>query len=288
MGDESKQASDLEAANVVFHDAYAATRDGVRHEVPILVVLGDELALHLRGQRHGFSYSRRAFDSAKSAAHIAVALFALSCDEAFGTATRRRLDQLLEHARGAAAGFERGADPSLAAEVLPLLRACLRFGEDLSLEPASCTAQRERFARETGPSILRVTDLATREQIAALHGAVDVAFQKLSPRERETLQVVVVGDHQARTRSLGMQYFQRRFAEPEGSEDRVMYGEHIADEAEALALVGTKQLDQKIALAFFGDPKRLQRDVLGDSAKACLDRMSFDAEPRRHDSSAKR
>jgi hypothetical protein len=62
-----------------------------------------------------------------------------------------------------------------------------------------------------------------------------------------------------------MQYFRRRLREPEGAEERVTYGEAVTDPDEALALVGRRRLDRAIALAFFGDAKRLQRDVLGDA-----------------------
>jgi hypothetical protein len=40
-------------------------------------------------------------------------------------------------------------------------------------------------------------------------------------------------------------------------------------------LVGTRRLDRAIASAFFGDPKRLQRDVLGDAAKSALERIAL-------------
>ncbi len=73
---------------------------------------------------------------------------------------------------------------------------------------------------------------------------------------------MVTGNHQARARSLGMQYFRRRFAEPEGAEDRVAYAEGVEDPEEALALVGTRRMDREISAAFFGDEKHLQRDVL--------------------------
>ena len=74
-------------------------------------------------------------------------------------------------------------------------------------------------------------------------------------------------DHQARARSLGMQYFQKRLGEPPGAEERVSYAEGVADAEEALALVGTRRADRAIASAFFGDPHRLQRDVLGDAVR---------------------
>jgi hypothetical protein len=52
---------------------------------------------------------------------------------------------------------------------------------------------------------------------------------------------------------------------------------------EALRLVATCHFDRELAAAFFGDPKRLQRDVLGDAAAALLGAApltSIDERPR--------
>jgi hypothetical protein len=96
----------------------------------------------------------------------------------------------------------------------------------------------------------------------------------LSEDERRSLEVVVAGDHQARARSLAMQYFQRRFGEERRRETRIAYGERVATVAEALELVGTRRIDRAVAAAFYGDPTRLQQDVLGDAAARILDEMS--------------
>jgi len=65
--------------------------------------------------------------------------------------------------------------------------------------------------------------------------------------------------------------------EEPGADERVTYGENIDSEEEAFALVATRRLDRLIARAFFGEEKRLQRDVLGDAAKRCLEAMQFDS-----------
>ena len=54
------------------------------------------------------------------------------------------------------------------------------------------------------------------------------------------------------------------------AENRVTYGEGVEDVDEALALVGKRRLDVTIAKAFFGDARRLQRDVLGDAVDELL------------------
>jgi hypothetical protein len=263
----------LSAGNEAFHDAYHGARDGVRDQVPILVVLPSELALHHQNQRQVVAYSRPSFTSAKSVAHIAVALFALTCAESNPEHDRAAIARLSEHI-AAALDVTQRSESELRAELNALLERCLAFAR-AAREGAASEPVRAEFASDAGPRILRITELATCEQIASLHEAVEAIFRKLSTREQAELQVVVVGDHQARTRSLGMQYFKRRFHEGERTDQRVTYGENIEDEQEAIALVATRRLDQRIALAFFGDAQRLQRDVLGDAAKQCLDQMRF-------------
>ena len=275
MSTDSASAA-LDAGNALFHGAYGASRDGVRHSCATLVVLPTELVLHCQGTRRPFPYRSASFGRAKSAAHIAVAAFALTTAESFDVERRTQLSRLAAHASAALERLELESDDlkPIDHEIRELLQRGVTFARAVAEAGPSQAAQLE-FAREAGPLILKLTELATCEQIANLHAAVDAAFSALSNDEQRALQVVVVGDHQARTRSLGMQYFQRRFHEPPGADDRITYGENISNEEEAIALVGTRQLDKLIARAFFGDEKRLQRDVLGDAATSCLDRMQF-------------
>ena len=49
----------------------------------------------------------------------------------------------------------------------------------------------------------------------------------------------------------------------------------MSDEASALALIGTRRLDRTVARAFFGDARRLQRDLLGDAAHELLAEASL-------------
>jgi len=263
----------LESGNEVFHQAYGSARDGVREQVAVLVVLPTELAFHHQNQRRGMPYSRPSFAQAKSAAHIAVALFTLT-DTKSDAHCREAVARLREHVASARDAAQRPDRASLDEEIEKLLERCASFAQ-IACEHGGAERLRADFAGDAGPRILRITELATREQIAGLHQAVEEILSTLTPAEQMELEVVVVGDHQARARSLGMQYFKRRFREEPGQDRRVTYGENIADEQEAISLVATRRLDKRIALAFFGDESRLQRDVLGDAAKRCLDEMSF-------------
>ncbi|MFZ5896139.1 MAG: hypothetical protein ACOY0T_34100 [Myxococcota bacterium] len=265
----------LETLNDAFHREYARSR-AESLSVPILILQTSELIVHRGGQRHCFPLRCAGFDLAKTVAHVAVTLFVLA-RERRGQPTQAQESALSEVSRRTRAVLATIRDPlgALEREAIELLRTCAEYARRLSHE-ARAADDAEEFAAHTGKRILFLTELATAQQIDALHASVEAVISGFSEVERRELEVVVAGDHQARARSFGMQYFQRRLGEAEGSDERVTYGENLKDEQEALKLVATRRLDRKIARAFFGDDKRLQRDVLGDAAKVCLDRMSLE------------
>jgi hypothetical protein len=136
-------------------------------------------------------------------------------------------------------------------------------------------ASLDALGKEVAQGLRDCTELATEMQLSALHACVTEHVRGLSSQERDTLQVVVAGDHQARARSLAMQYFEKLLGEAHGSELRLAYGEGMASVEDALDLVGTKRVDAALAQTFFRDPRRLQRDVLGDAARAQLARLEL-------------
>jgi hypothetical protein len=52
----------------------------------------------------------------------------------------------------------------------------------------------------------------------------------------------------------------------------VTYAEAVTTVHDAVKLIGTHRVDEVLAGAFFGDRRRLQRDLLGDAATRILDR----------------
>jgi hypothetical protein len=59
--------------------------------------------------------------------------------------------------------------------------------------------------------------------------------------------------------------------EARGEGRRVVYAESLWDEEKAVNLLGTLRLDGKLSVAMFGDPYRLYRDLLADSARRAID-----------------
>jgi hypothetical protein len=243
------------AINVAFHEAYDAARGGEDDEPPIFLVLADELVVLRGGARQSVVYSPPAFHLIKAVVHAPVALFSAVLN---GAAPGDLCDRL-EAARGQ---LHLVGQPPMRAR----LDAILDATATLAREPDVSRERLDRFARELGPLLLASTDDAVVLQLEALDDHVARLVSELDDRDRARFEVVVAGAHQARARSLGMQYFGRLVNDP----SRVTYAENVDDEAAALQLVRTRRLDQVIATAFFAEPERLERDVLGDSVKAQL------------------
>ena len=264
----------LDTINDQFHDAYDQSRTEARHEAPVFVVLADELIVFHRGERSAWSFSPRTFHVIKSVTHAPLAIFAAVsrlADGALDAQARDRLGAQRERLAEALSRVDRDASELNAQtrqDLRTVLQSCARFIDALEERPQG--ADLTEFARALGPVLLRLADDATQLQLDALHAHASEALGVLTPDALAELKVVVAGEHQARARSLAMQYFQKRLAEPADTERRVAYAEGISDEQGALALVGTQRLDHAISLAFFGDEHRLQRDILGDAAHARL------------------
>jgi hypothetical protein len=254
----------LDGVNGLFHASYDSATAAAEHAAPVLIFLGDQLILHRGGSRREARVTTPAWLAVRSAAHAPIAVFSL-LSKAPGTT---RIEELRSQIESALHTLPRElSDAEALADVQALLTATLRWLE----HPDDL----EAFARSRGADLLRLTDHATRLQLASLHARVDELLADFSPEELAKLQVVVAGAHQARDRSLGMQYFRKRLNEPPHEENRVAYAENAADEKAALSLAGIRKFDGAIASAFFGDPKRLQRDVLGDSVEKRLAAMTF-------------
>lgn len=268
----------LDGVNEGFHGAYDDARGSAEVDAPVFVVVADALVVFHRGDRRELPITPRLFHVIKSVAHAPVALFAAmhpSRGRALEASARTRIEALRRDATASISSLAAENAPDerdAVADMRSVLEATFAFAER-ALDDSKTSVpddDLDAFARESGPLVLRLTAHATRVQLAALDAAVEEALAPLGAVERRDLCVIVTGDHQARARSLGMQYFKKRFGEDEHDEDHVSYAEGVSDADEALALVGRRRLDMEVARAFFGDAKRLQRDVLGDAVHDLL------------------
>jgi hypothetical protein len=109
----------------------------------------------------------------------------------------------------------------------------------------------------------------------------------MTPEERARLRAVVAVSHMSRPGNVALQYFSIALGENwEGRFDqedlqpgkRVLAAETAFDEAAAFELVATHALDASVAVRFFGEETRMERDLLADAAERLLAQM-FHQEP---------
>ena len=97
-----------------------------------------------------------------------------------------------------------------------------------------------------------------------------------------SLVVVASVAHQARAREIAVQYFERLLGETvsEGAsqEDRLVVVESQLEAADQRGSLAAHEVDREYARLMFGDPSRLQRDVMADSGDL-LDKL-FSPEAR--------
>lgn len=262
----------LDELNERFHAAYGREREAAHSEGPVFVVVADQLILFRAEERHAFSFSPRAFHVIKSVAHVPVLLYTLwRQPEAITHGVIRQLRGRISATQDDISREE--LQQSTRAELRAVLAACAEL-IDAADDDGPSVVQRDAFAEALRGPLLRLVHEATELQLAALHAHTQRALAMLSQAEKEQLHVVVAGDHQARVRSLPMQYFQKQLAHLHGADQRLTYAEGVRDERGALQLVGTQRVDRELARAFFGNERRMQRDILGDAAEEIL--ASFD------------
>lgn len=273
-------AAAIDSLEHEFHAAYDRLRTDNARAAPVLILFQGSLVLMHGAERREFLASHPATRVIQAAAHAPVGIFAvlheLAPDAQLGPAAQLRLGELRAACARAGAALESLEAHAREAVERVLLRSREFVADALTGGRADPHAL-ARFARESGPELLALVEHATRLELTALDAAATQALSSLSRAALRELEVVVAGAHQARARSLGLQYFQKRFGEAPGEERRVSYAEAAGDLEQARSLVGTRRLDRAIAGSFFGDPKRLQRDVLGDAAQRALDVLELEA-----------
>ena len=256
-----------------FLEVYADAREQLAHVAPILVLLEDTLTILRRTRQSEASTTSDRVNFLKSIAHIPVTLFvALERlgDAPLDEAARShlgKLDQVVKVLQGSLSALGEDAGQRAADAASKILDATTRCASGAISDGVASVAALAAYTSGVSAAMRDCASFASHLQLVSLHGAATKLLHDLDPSERRALQVVVVGTHEGRARSLGLQYFSKLLGESPGDEERVVYAEGLRSVEEARNLAGAHRLDVVIGNAFFGDPRRLHRDVLGDAAK---------------------
>ena len=128
----------------------------------------------------------------------------------------------------------------------------------------------KEHVRALASHALETVQLAVCIELEQLHAVVGRWRNQLGEAPWAGAYVVICGAHQPRYREATCQYFGRLLHEPESycaeREDRLVYGEDLADVDAALDLLARHIVNQRASNLLFGDRRRLQEDLLADAA----------------------
>ena len=226
----------------------------------------------------------KAYHPVKDISH-AVFLAALLFSEQPGVVRDEHVGRTLEALSAALSQLEDSSSPTVA--LLPaslqdrerrLLERTRQAVSSFSKDGLGPDARRSYFESVRGDLADNLRDIAG-ESLKALHAAVETTRRMVAsayPVAWDSVIVVVGVVHQARAREIGIQYFERLLREPVGegarNERRLVVAEQVFQGPEQYGLLATHLVDQAGGVTVFGDPLRMQWDVLGDDG-AVLDAL---------------
>jgi hypothetical protein len=272
-----KPADPLETLNQSFRAAYQRGRaETLAHAGPVILVEGDDLVLLYDGKREAVAYMPAAYHQLKAVAHVPLALYVLLAPFGDGPLTAERLDELRRYRAQVAAARDSLAGRGLGATVLErqqkVLAESLTFLDGVVERRQASVDEVKAFARRLGPLLLANAEDSARLQLDALHARTTAWRRQLGPDAWARLHVVVVGSAMPRQGNLPVQYYARLLGEP-GEGRRLIYAEALWDEGKARDLLGTHLVDTAVGDAFFGDDRRMHRDLLADAATEYLKQL---------------
>ena len=235
--------------------AYAEARErALANAGPVLIVGPERITLLHAGTHSEFELRPAQYQDLKAVAHFALGLHALHFHAAPDPARVAELRAM------AVRGLDALGGRGLTAAQIERQREIVR----LALAPDGA----QGWERAVAPLLLANALDTARAEIADLDAAVGGVRRALGPGEFARLHVIVVGAHMARQGEIAMQYFEKLLGEREGL--RLVFAEGLWDEPSELQLLATHLLDASVGQGFFGDARRLHRDLLADAAAQVL------------------
>lgn len=267
----------LVSLNETFRAAYKDTRAwAIAKADPVIVVQFDDLHLVRRGQTRTERFTPPIYHEYKAIAHIPLALYmklAPLPGRPFDKATLDWITLFMKQVQAADASLDRrpGWTPEQLRLHKRIVADSLAFMEKIGGAEEVSDDQLTAYTRAMRPLVLASADAAARAQLDALHALVTKWRQELGPHWSHT-DVVVLGPKQPRVGNVQYEYFKRAMG-PRAEGRRLWYAEGIFDKEGGLNLFGTILVDRGASIAFFGNPTRLERDLLADAAARHLDRL---------------
>jgi hypothetical protein len=181
----------------------------------------------------------------------------------------KRLGVLRGHAEAALATLDRvGLSEVQQARQRDMLQRSIAYVDGLGEQKPEPAALRA-YAASVGPATLANAADAAKAGIDDLHRAVTELRAQLAPGDWERAYVLILAPKTPRDGNLAYAYFANAMGRAAEGQ-RLIYAESIFDQQVALNLLRTLVIDRSVGEAFYGDPSRMERDLLADGATAAL------------------
>lgn len=271
----------FEEADIEFRSLYAAGRCATLAGLsPLIVCERDRLVLIRNGQRAEATVIPPLYHRLKSVSHIPLAIFVALApygDRPLDEARRAGLRQFRSRIDDVLRSLDQsGFSVDQVTRSRSLLQRCNNFLDDILERGKYEAADLQRLTRFAGPIVLVNASDAARAQIDAYHAQVRIWRADVPAADWAKLRVLVLGPQMPRKHNLAVQYFAKLLGVA-GESRRLIYAEQLSGEQQGLNLLATHQLDSELSEAFFGDPERMEFDLLGNAASVYLD--GLDAGP---------
>jgi hypothetical protein len=275
--DPSKDA--FADVDVAFRELYAQGRAATLEKLgPVIVVEMDKLILRHGGTRSESTVIPQNYHRLKSISHVPLALYVALAPFGDAPLPADRLAGLRTFSRRVAevvASLEQsGLTPAQIERSRSLLRRCADFLDGVLKTGRYEPGELRALTKEAGPVVLSNAADAARAQIDAYHAQVSAWRRQMPEEQWAKLRVVILGPQMPRKHNVAVQYFAKLMGST-GESRRLVYAEELNGEQQALSLLATHRLDSELSEAFFGDPERMEIDLLGNAAAVYLDGFDF-------------
>lgn len=238
---------------------------------PIMIAIEDHLAFYYRGKRQQYSIIPQEYTQLKTYSQLTLGIFALyhkvkvlPTKDLQGYRSKIiEAQKVLSHTSLTAAQQQR--QKQIIQHTLSLIDSSLHDGK-------INVANFYTYFSKAMPLIWQNVNEAAIAQLRLVDQQVLTIKKNMTEAEWKSLKVVVVGPHLPRKDNLLMQYF-ASLLQVNPNNDRLVYGEALSTEQQALDLMARVSLDTTLGEIVFNDKFRMYRDLLGDPAKTYLHQL---------------
>jgi len=264
--------------NKLFRKNYAEAKQEILRKLgPVIICTGDTITLQRGVTRESHIFIKPRYSGLKEIAHITLGTYVLlinHIDEKLSTDVMARLKEFKESIETAKAQLtNEGLEQSDFDNQEELIAKTLAFQDEVLKAGTVSRAELREYSRSVGALNLSNANGAASSQLDTIDGIVAKWRANMTPREWNSMYVIVVTGHMPRQAQASFQYFSRLLKQKVEGE-RIIVMESAQTNEQAVDLLLTHILDGDVAVDFFKDRWRMHRDLLSDGAKKHLSKQN--------------